>query len=385
VVYHQFLLSKLLGGAGLVALEIARSLQESGRNAQVWLPEPGPALAKAKELGLQVQFYRRPLLENGWKPLAAAANLWVCWRLRKFGPGIVHVHSPHLYGLLQWGLSRNGFRTVVHVHIEEEEGGLRWAFQRPPHLIITCARFLVPQVRKALPPAARDRQRIVAIPNAVDTDRFRPGDRREHKIRLGLDQDEPFALMLANLAPHKGQETAIRAAAELKRRGKRCQLWLAGSERDSGRYTAALKEIIAREGVCDCVKLVGHRDDAPELLRAANVLLLPSKQEGLPLCILEAQASKVPVLAAPTSGVPEVIEDGVTGFLISPDDARGYADRIDSLLADPAASDRLAEEAYSRVLGEYGWRTYLASVLHHYDELLSPGRASDGRHVKSAG
>ena len=78
----------------------------------------------------------------------------------------------------------------------------------------------------------------------------------------------------------------------------------------------------------ECVRLLGQRDDANVLLRAADFFLLPSTNEGLPLSILEAQATKVPVLAAPTAGIPEIVRDAETGFLIPATDAPGYAHRI---------------------------------------------------------
>jgi glycosyltransferase involved in cell wall biosynthesis len=118
-------------------------------------------------------------------------------------------------------------------------------------------------------------------------------------------------LLVANLAPHKGHkghETAIRAVAILKERGVNAWLWFAGIERgDSLEYTERLKTLCGELGVAGRVRFLGQRSDVPELLRAADFFLLPSTSEGLPLSILEAQASKVPVIAAPTAGIPEII------------------------------------------------------------------------------
>ena len=212
---------------------------------------------------------------------------------------------------------------------------MRWALRSPPELIVTCARFLVDRVRRALPEGS-DSTRIVAVPNAVDTEKFAPGPKGPAKERVGAPRGKPLALMLANLAPHKGQETVIRAAALLKQRDVDVTFWLAGSERDGkSDYTKQLQALMRATGVADRVELLGQRSDVPDLLRAADFFLLPSTREGLPLSVLEAQASRVPVLAAPTAGVPEVIQDGQTGFLIPADDADGYACRIEQLLTAP--------------------------------------------------
>ena len=152
----------------------------------------------------------------------------------------------------------------------------------------------------------------------------------------------PLVLMVANLAPHKGQETAIRAMAILKKAGINVACWLAGVERrGEGDYTTRLQELCNELGVADRIRFLGHREDVPDLLRAADIFLLPSTSEGLPLSVLEAQATKVPVLAAPTAGIPEVITDGETGFLIPAEDAVGYAQRIESLLNCPGIHHRV--------------------------------------------
>ena len=369
--FHQFLVSRDIGGAGLVALDFAKILCAQGIESPVWIPGTGPAWTQAEGRGLQVESYDLASASSRSNIKAAGVN-WQVWsRLRKTGPGLVHVHSPHAYGALRRGLGYSGLKQVVHVQIEEEQEGLRWALKSPPDLIITCAQFLVDQVRQALPEHRRDRQRIAAVPNAVDTAKYFPADKREAKRKVGAPFALPMCLMLANLAPHKGQETAIRTAALLKARGITVHFWLAGTERGgSGAYTERLHALIAELGVADRVCLLGQRGDAPDLLRAADFFLLPSTCEGLPLSILEAQATKVPVLAAPTAGIPEVICDGTTGFLIPAGDAAGYAGQLETLLANPSLADRVAEAAFLHTTREHNWTAYCRHVVELYEEVL---------------
>jgi glycosyltransferase involved in cell wall biosynthesis len=295
--------------------------------------------------------------------------------LRRAGRGLVHVHSHHGYGLLSRGISLSGLWSVAHVHSNDGPESFGWAFRRPPDLIVTCARYLADLVRRTLPPSLQERQWIEAVPNAVDTRRFAPGDKRATRQRVGAPAGLPLALMLANLSPHKGQETAIRAVAILKERGVPLHCWLAGTER-GGRtaHTEQLTALIAELDVADRVRLLGHRDDADELLRAADFFLLPSRGEGLPLSVLEAQAAKVPVLAAPMGGVTELVTDGETGFLIAFDDPRGYAERIKALLDNPVLSHRVAERAHARTLSELSWEAYGERMIELYGALLDPGR-----------
>jgi glycosyltransferase involved in cell wall biosynthesis len=368
---HQFLVSRELGGAGLTALHMARFLQENGRQSSVWIPGDGPAAQEAERLGLKVRLYRASWALSPRKLKAAVENWRIGRVLRRQQGDIIHVHSPGHYGGLRWGLRFSGAKTIVHVQIEETSELLRWAFRQPPTLIITCAHFLVDHVRRALPDVYQERQKIVAVPNAVDTRKFWPGDKAAAKARIGAPAGIPLVLMLANLAPHKGQETAIHAMALLKQR--RCQVtcWLAGIERGGVKsYTERLHSFIEEMGVSDRVRLLGARNDAPDLLRAADFLLLPSTCEGLPLSILEAQATKVPVLATCTAGIPEVVRHGETGFLIPAEDAGGYATCLVNLLKSPRLYDRIAENAYRLTTLEHNWATLCRRIWDLYRELV---------------
>jgi glycosyltransferase involved in cell wall biosynthesis len=277
-------------------------------------------------------------------------------------------------------------KTIVHVHLQEAEEALRWAFAKPPDVIVTCARTLVEHVRHTLPEGSQQHQRIVAMPNAVDVERFYPGDKTAAKHCVGAPKDKPLVLMVANLAPHKGQETALRATADLKAQSVDIVCWLAGTERhEGGEYTTYLRSLCHTLGIADRVRFLGHRDDVPNLLRAADFFLLPSTSEGLPLSVLEAQATKVPVLAAPTAGIPEVVTDGETGFLIPAEDVAGYASRITSLVGSPEAACRVAERAYATTVHTHTWHAYCERVWELYQDVMEPGNGSSAVKKTSRG
>jgi glycosyltransferase involved in cell wall biosynthesis len=368
--FHQMLGSQNLGGAGLIGIHFADFLRDKGQKYCVWIPGKGSALDRTKQLALKFHEYDASCVFTTSKLQAAVGN-WKIWcNFHHYSPGIVHIYSPYYYRALQTGFMMLGLKTIVHVQLQEAEEGLRWAFKRPPNMIVTCARTLVEYVRQTLPEQYQERQQIISIPNAIDVERFYPGDKATAKQRVGAPDGTPLVLMVANLAPHKGQETAIRATAILKQAGVDITCWLAGVERQTGgNYTTRLQALCHDLGVGDRMRFLGQREDIPDLLRAADILLLPSTNEGLPLAVLEAQATKVPVLAAPTAGIPEVITDGETGFLIPADDAVGYAHRIESLLNQPEILRRVREQAYTKTIKEYNWHTYCEAVWRLYQSL----------------
>jgi glycosyltransferase involved in cell wall biosynthesis len=366
------LASKELGGAGLIALYLANSLSAQFQESHVWIPGEGPAQRKAHELGLQYHLYSSTSAFSKSKVEQVAANLKIAQRLYRYRSGVMHIYSPFHYRVLRLGLNLSHLKCIVHVQLEEEEEGLHWAFKNPPDLIITCAKFLVEYIRRTLPERYQERQLIISVPNAVDLERFSPDNKSSAKLRVGAPISTPLVLMLANLAPHKGQETALKVTSALKKAGVNIVLWLAGIERGGeSHFTTHLRSLSIDLGVADRVQFLGHRHDAPDLLRAADIFILPSTREGLPLSILEAQATKVPVLAAPTSGIPEVVIDEETGFLIAADDVNAYACRVKSLLDNSDLYHHLTEQAYRNVASNNSFQVYCQKILQLYNALLS--------------
>jgi glycosyltransferase involved in cell wall biosynthesis len=373
---HQFLVSREYGGGAEIALQLARHAHRMDASSIcVWAPGEGPAAVKVREFNLPMQFYDGQGIYSRSALRAGAANLAVAARLRRSGRGLIHIHSPYTYAALRHGFRLAGVKTVVHIHLDFDVDALRWALKRPPDLIVTCAQSLVDQVRCALPAAYAERQRIVAAPNAVNLERFKPRDKTVAKKCVGAPHNRPLLLIMANLSPHKGQETAIRAVARLRQRGIDVQLWLAGADRSPDKtYEPLLSSMATELGVRDRVTFLGFRNDGPDLLRAADIVLLPSTSEGLPLTLLEAQACHVPVIAAPTAGIPEIIEDGETGFLAPARDSDQYAAIIEALLQQPEMARRIVDQAATRCRAQHSWETYQRRIFEVYRQTLAVKR-----------
>jgi glycosyltransferase involved in cell wall biosynthesis len=214
--------------------------------------------------------------------------------------------------------------------------------------------------------------RVAVIRNAVDLDRFELVRRRDASRTAAMPTGVPLLLMVANLAPHKGQATALRCVARLKAMGRTVRLMLVGAERgDAQGFEAQLRGIASALQIEEQVEFAGFRRDVPALLAAADFLLLPSTHEGLPLVILEAQAAGAIVLAAPTAGIPEVIEHGRTGFLVASDDDEGYAAHIVRLLGDDGEAEAIRTTAQAYVRRHHSMGDYCSRIVSEYERLLS--------------
>lgn len=205
---------------------------------------------------------------------------------------------------------------------------------------------------------AADRIRVIhpgmPAPGAKD------GARAEAMRReLGIPAGQLLVLTVANLRLLKGHFTILEAAARLKQAGPLQAVFVfVGEDRSGGevaRRAAAL-------GVADIVRFTGFQSRVHEFLNAADIFLLPSQSEGLPLSILEAMAMGVAVIATPVGGVPEIIADGENGLLVAPGDAAAVA----------ATLRRLGgEENFRKAIGQAGRLSVeakfnLRDMVEHY-------------------
>ena len=360
-----------MGGAEQLAIEIYKRVESArpGR-AELLVPAKGDTRDAAEQGGMRYRSFQFEQLMGGGRVSSVIANLGLLSTVGRSAHGLLHVHSPFVYGAMRPFLSLTRVRTILHLHLDYTIEQLTWALKRPPDVVITCAAFMVERVEEVLAKAGARGTKIVPVINAVDTARFVPGDRAAAKRDMQVPAGTAVLLMAANLSPHKGQETAIRAVAALKARGIPVELWLVGEDREKTGYDVRLKELVQSLGASDRVKFLGFRKDVPRLLHAADCLLLPSTSEGLPLSILEAQASKVVVLAAPTAGIPEVIHHGHTGFLVEAGNAEGYAGNVARLLANPDFAQDVREAAYAQVVSQFSLKPYSEKILAQYDALL---------------
>jgi len=180
-------------------------------------------------------------------------------------------------------------------------------------------------------------------------------DVSQFKFTLSRKEDpgEPVILSVARLVEKKGLEDLIMAAEVLRRRGRAIKVEIIGT----GPLRDTLQAQAQRLGLADRVRLAGAQahDAVCLAYQRASVFVLPcvvasnGDRDGIPNVLLEAMASGVPVVSTPVSGIPEVIESGVNGLLVSPHDATGLADAIERLLASREFSEGLARTARTKL------------------------------------
>jgi glycosyltransferase involved in cell wall biosynthesis len=189
--------------------------------------------------------------------------------------------------------------------------------------------------------AGLPRDKVVRIPHGVDTARFRPaapGEVETLRARLGLPQKATILTYTGRLLRGKGLETALEAFALLAPTRPGLHLLLVGSGAgQSLSVEESLGRAVAEAGLVGRVTFAGRVENVDEFLRASDVFVFPSVFEALGLSLVEAAASGLAAVGSRTGGIVDVIEDGVSGLLFAPGDARDLAARLETIVDDPAA------------------------------------------------
>ncbi|HEX6791979.1 MAG TPA: glycosyltransferase [Candidatus Krumholzibacteria bacterium] len=215
-------------------------------------------------------------------------------------------------------------------------------------------------------------ERVAVIHNGIDLSRWprtTPVLRRDARQSLGIREDEAVVAMVAAMRPEKSHESLLAAAAMPDASRRRVRVLLAGDGPRRGAIEAAADEL----GIRDRVDFLGVRRDVARLLHASDVVVLPSRSvvETLPLSLLEAMACGVPVIASRVGSVPELIEDGVTGRLVTPGDVAELARCIATTLDDGPGAGRMADEARRRVEAGYSIEHTTEGYQRLFDEVLA--------------
>ena len=199
-----------------------------------------------------------------------------------------------------------------------------------------------------------------SLPAVID-----PGAR----FRLDLPSEGPVIVCLANFTPTKGQRVVVDAMPALVAQFPGIRAVLAGD----GPELRAVRDRADALGLDGRVRFPGPFTEPWDLLRAADVFVLASEMEGLPLVILEAMSQGVPVVATDVGGIPEAVIDGETGFLIAPRDAGAVTSAVARILGAPLLAQRMRQAALARFEQRFTMQSMLDSHRALYMRLASAG------------
>jgi glycosyltransferase involved in cell wall biosynthesis len=278
---------------------------------------------------------------------------------------LLHANTlwDHPYAVVSsWGL---GIPTICHIRGSWTLDKIRKYFLHRATRLVTVSRALM----AGFPPALA--QRVQVVYDGVDLERFHPCRTGEPvRDELGIEKDQPVVGMVSRLDPLKGQDTLIRAIGILQRDFPRLILLLAGETSARDRWYQSRLEQLAQE-LClpGRVIFMGARDDIDRVTNAMDVAALPSRDEGFGLTLVEAMASSKPVVATAVGGIPEVVEDGVTGLLVPPDDPQALARALQALLSNPDLRIAMGQAGRRRAENLFDIKAHVHAMENIYQGL----------------
>jgi glycosyltransferase involved in cell wall biosynthesis len=344
------------GGAELMMLELAKELRARGHTVLPVGLSAGTGWLGARFVAAGFE----PASFELRSPLDLKAVRELTTILREFRADVVHSHefTMAIYGAA--AAKRAGARHVITMHgglyyseAWRRRAALRWATRRSAALVgVSVATGQALQNILGI-----DGAKLHVVPNGIP---LRTGSRAKLRSELGLAPGELLIVSVGNLYPVKGHAVLVDALARLRDRAG-WRLAIAGRGEEEPRLRAQF----AAAGIGDRVHLLGFRDDVADILAAGDLFTMPSLSEGLPLALVEAMSFGLPVVVTRVGGVPEVVTDGVEGFLVPPSDPGALATALAALLDDAPRRKAMGDDARTRALRDYA----LSTMADRYERL----------------
>ena len=298
---------------------------------------------------------------DGWWPITAPIKLRRLVRATR--PHLIHAHLP---------VAATIARLLGGAPVIYTEHSLAGAYRQPTRSLNRMTYGRNRAVIAVSEPVARSLDGYPGpapqvIPNGVSVDDV-VGARRRVRAELALEADSPLVVHVGNIRPQKGHGTLLRAAGEVREALPDTVFVSIGAEKHAGDLERARRDAQAEGGV---VRYLGRRPDAIDFIAGADVLVNPSDVEGLPLVILEAMMAGTPVVATAVGGVPTVVRDGETGYLVPVGQPRALAAALTDAITHPDRTRAMAERARTIAERDYSLEAMVGRYEAIYRSVLN--------------
>jgi len=296
-------------------------------------------------------------------PMRNSLNLATAMKLSQFVRtshiDIVHAHVARDYPLAALATGRSNARLVLTRHVLFPLNRIHKLTLRRTSRVIAVSQAVAESLHSQ---SIFDAKKIVTIHNGIDLARFENVDVRpagSQKLRVGT---------AGHLAPIKGHEDFVRAAALVIQNCPEVEFVIAGEDKSQARENRiALERLIHEMGMNGNIKLIGWADDMPAFLATLDLFVSAARSEPFGLAIVEAMAAGVPVVATASEGAREIIDDNQTGRLIPIGDVASLARAIDELLKDGTECHRLAQNANAVVRERFSLERMVEAIEEVYE------------------
>jgi len=313
------------------------------------------------------------------RPLADLLAVWRLYRLiRRLGPDIVHTQTSKAGVIGRLAARLAGVPVIVHTaHAFPFHpylpAPLRWAYIAIERWAGWLADLIMVDTESVRADGLRHRivknpGKLVTVPMGIDLKKFSPSPQGSDNLRktLGFQAGDLVVGTVARLVPGKGLECFLRIAARIRGARSDVRFLIVGD----GPLRRDLERLAETLGLRAAVVFTGHRTDVPDLMQAMDLFVLPTLREGFGVVFAEAMAMGKAAVGSRIGPVEEVVEDGVTGYLVPPDDPEGFAERALELLNDGPKRRAFGEAGRRRVEKLFTEERMCETIERQYRRLL---------------
>lgn len=358
------------GGQELRIITELTGFRERGARVALIAPPNSKIYKRAQELKIEII----PLQMS--KPLYPITITRLALWMRREGVQIVNMHSSRDGWIV--GLAARLARVPLIIrsrHFDVPSPNIfmsRITFKYLPHYVLTTSRAISESFIRLYGIAEN---RISDIASGVDTERFSPAGPKADLSFVKGPKDRPVIAMVSVIRTAKGHQFLLDAVEQLRREGFEGRYLIVGD----GPMQPWLERELAARGMDDCFTLAGFREDIPEILRAIDLLLMPSLHEGIPQVGMQALASGTPFIGSNIGGLPQLIRDGITGRTFPPSDGAAIKDTILQVFNEPEKTEAMVAAGRRMVCEEFSIENTLDKVEAIYREFLPAGLRNQGK------
>lgn len=367
------------GGAETLVVEICRKIEAQGYTPEVyhfgnpWLEE------KCREYDIPSFF----VPGHKWYKSAVTLPLFVPVFARFLKQRRVDILHSHLFGPVTGACFSAYLAGIPHIGtlhdiytIEEKKRRIRYVQLSSLFgtRLVTVSRQMKTYLTRL---GTFDDAALQTIVNGMDLDKFNLCCSREQHPELGLGPDDVVLICVGRLEKIKGHDVLLQAFGRMQP-GKHAKLLIVGD----GPCRQELERQIIEEGLQQNVRMLGQRNDIPDLLNLCDCFVLSSRSEGLSCSIIEAMAAGLPVIATDVGGNSELVVHGENGYIVPPDHAVILSLRLQSIIDDSARRRKFGEMSLQFARGRYSLEAMIGKYADSYDAMIETSRGYSRCSVK---
>lgn len=365
-------LGDIIGGGQRSLMDVVAHLDRQRFRPVVVCGTPGTLVEQLRARDITTTVIPMPTLRAPWAPASRAALVRLEALLQQERAAMIHANQLRLALYALRAARCRAVPVLFHARVPRYRTYPdRWVDQ---YLARRCRLIVaVSEAVAARFPWIAGTTRLQVVYNGIDLSAFaQPVDRAVLRRRFGLADDAPLIGAVGLLEPRRGYQMLVAAMPRVLEERPDAHLLIVGREAIGYQgYRETLRRLAVRHGVSQHVTFTGFLDAIPLVMGSLTVCAVPGiRAEGFGRIVVEAGAIGCPVIATPLGGLRELVDDGVTGLLVPPQDPAALAQAILRLINGPALARRLGDAAQQRVAARFALSVMLQQLHRIYDEVI---------------